>query len=356
MSRLLGVTIRCLRRPLSAAAAEIANHYRATPARLRRVALACVLVAAAVAALAGAASATVGLFLDQQQTNTTDPVITQLTYCAADSTTNSPDCSATAQTFTAGLTGGLAQVDLDLWGDNFLYPVTVQIRNVDASGAPGTTVLAQSGVVVSGGPDWTPVTFASPASVHAGTRYAIVVFYDTGIDSVGWVVNLDGDPYPAGAAYASNTASPSTWTSWTATGGDLTFRTYVDGADLAAAMTGPSTAPSHSPATYTITISNRGPEAASNVVLTDNLPYGAQFKDISSSQGSCTPPAKGSYEVTCQLGDIANGDAANSTVTVRITAHPSQGYVNNVASVTSDTVDPDLSNNTTAFSTAVTKK
>jgi hypothetical protein len=121
---------------------------------------------AAVATLVPAAGASAGT-LDQQQT-------TSNFGCLAVSATGS-----SGQTFTAGLTGQLDQVDLALNGlFNPTTPLTVQIRDGSASG-PGGTVLATASVPtssVTSSESWVPVAFTALAPVTAGTQYSIVAF------------------------------------------------------------------------------------------------------------------------------------------------------------------------------------
>lgn len=258
-----------------------------------------------------------------------------------------------AQTFTAGLSGLLEQVQLYAYNHDG-SDLTVEIRNVDSSGAPGTEVLATGTISapVSYPGSWNTVVFASPPKVVAGTQYAIVA-YTSGSDEWDWALGGSADPYPAGGIYYALSSPPSTAWSPQPAQYDTAFRTYVGGADLVLSMVGPSSAPTHSTQTYILTLTNSGIETAQNVVLTDYLPYGTQFLAVTSSQGSCTPPGKGGHQVVCQLGDLAVGDTSNSAVTVKITAKP--GNLNNVATVTSDTPELDGSNNTASFTTVITK-
>src|SRR6476661_2495911 len=50
------------------------------------------------------------------------------------------------------------------------------------------------------------------------------------------------------------------------------------------------------PITYSIAVANAGPDAATNVVVTDNLPKGTGFVSAQSTQGTCV--GKG-QKVTC---------------------------------------------------------
>lgn len=129
-----------------------------------------------------------------------------------------------AQTFTAGLSGGLDQVDLHLFRDAS-GPLTVEIRDV-VGGAPGSTTLASASVPAADVPIpsgvFVVVPFASPAPVTAGTQYAIVA-YTGGSDRYFWGFD-GGGPYSAGSPFASFASPPTTWTGFS---GDLAFKTYV---------------------------------------------------------------------------------------------------------------------------------
>ena len=67
--------------------------------------------------------------------------------------------------------------------------------------------------------------------------------------------------------------------------------------------------------TYTLTATNSGTGTALDVVVTDKLPTGTSF--YSSSPG-CTHVGS---TVTCRLGDIAPGDDAFATITVKVSKH-----------------------------------
>ena len=131
--------------------------------------------------------------------------------------------------------------------------------------------------------------------------------------------------------------------------------TYTPSADLSLTLTGPSTASPGSRITYTLTVRNDGPNAAESVTLSNNLPYGTQYTGVSTTQGTCTPPGKTVKTVTCDLGDIANGGSTSSGVTVKVTAKPGGGYLNDVATVSSSTFDPSAGNNSASLSTTVGK-
>jgi uncharacterized repeat protein (TIGR01451 family) len=111
-------------------------------------------------------------------------------------------------------------------------------------------------------------------------------------------------------------------------------------ADLKLSMKHPLSpaAPSNT-LTYAFTISNQGPATARNVVLTQTLPGNSSFASANSSSGTAGLSGGG---VVAALGSISVGGTA--TVTVKLqTFLP--GLLTSVASVTSDSFDPGLSNN-----------
>jgi hypothetical protein len=135
-----------------------------------------------------------------------------------------------AQTFTAGITGSLDQVDLLLARNGSPGDLTVQILSV-SGGVPSSTVLAaatvlESSVTPEGVPVWVSVPFAIPAASSAGTQYAIVISASSicGSDCYQWGTALS-DPYAGGEALDS-ADSGSTWFSPGA-GLDRAFKTYV---------------------------------------------------------------------------------------------------------------------------------
>jgi uncharacterized repeat protein (TIGR01451 family) len=97
--------------------------------------------------------------------------------------------------------------------------------------------------------------------------------------------------------------------------------------------------------TYTLTVSNAGPDTASNVSVTDVLPRNVTFVSVGPG---CS---ENSGTVTCTAASLAN--AANVAFTVTVTAPSAGGTVNNAATVTSIAADSDESNDTDAHEAAV---
>jgi uncharacterized repeat protein (TIGR01451 family) len=97
--------------------------------------------------------------------------------------------------------------------------------------------------------------------------------------------------------------------------------------------------------TYTITVSNPGPDIALDVTVTDNLPSGVTLVLVSSSQGDCTA-------LPCNLSTVASGGSATVEIVVSIEEDAAIPLVN-TAEVSSTTPDPDPDDNTVTIETNV---
>lgn len=170
------------------------------------------LTAGMVGASASAAGA-VGT-LDQSQESVT---VNSLWGCGGDAPT-------IAQTFTAGITGTLDQVELNVGTEN-RSDITVEIYTT-ASGVPDSPVPGSSSGVVAAGTGWQGATVT--ADVVAGTTYAMV------FSCAGSALLLGGTD----SAYAGGGEIIKLNGTWTIVHSrfDYAFRTYVSPANTAPAV------------------------------------------------------------------------------------------------------------------------
>ncbi|MEZ4680677.1 MAG: DUF11 domain-containing protein [Caldilineaceae bacterium] len=103
---------------------------------------------------------------------------------------------------------------------------------------------------------------------------------------------------------------------------------------------------------YIITIENKGPETSKNALMEALLIPNTTIISAVSSQGSCiqTP------SVICQLGNVGNGEIV--TVNIRVAVEPdfSESTITNQITATSESGDPDLSNNTSTVQTEIIRR
>jgi large repetitive protein len=105
---------------------------------------------------------------------------------------------------------------------------------------------------------------------------------------------------------------------------------------------------------YILTVSNAGPDAAQNLTLKDTLDRNTTYVSTSAPKDWTCKYAN--YQVTCTSSSLASGSSAviKITVTVNKTAKVGKDLVNN-ASISSETFDPDLLNNSVIEKTLVLK-
>ncbi len=99
--------------------------------------------------------------------------------------------------------------------------------------------------------------------------------------------------------------------------------------------------------TYTATVSNAGPSAATNVVLTASVPSSGVLSSATAAAGTCST----SGSVDCDLGSLASG--ASTTVTFAV-LNTSAGSAIFTAQVTGSENDPVATNNQASATATVT--
>jgi uncharacterized repeat protein (TIGR01451 family) len=127
-------------------------------------------------------------------------------------------------------------------------------------------------------------------------------------------------------------------------------------ADLAVTASGPSSVTAGTNATYTITVTNNGPNTAQSVVLTDTLPTGSSFVSITPAAGN---PDSFSFTqsggtVTGTVGSMAAGSSDSFTLVVSAPSNLGNGAnFSDSVSVSSATPDPNTANNSATVSGSI---
>lgn len=104
--------------------------------------------------------------------------------------------------------------------------------------------------------------------------------------------------------------------------------------------------------TYAIRVENLGPDAATGVTVTDQLPKGVDLVSAVSSLGQCASKGR---KVTCELGTLGTPTVDyGGPVTVTLTVIPRRlGTITNTASVKGNQKDPVAGNNKASATTSV---
>ena len=105
--------------------------------------------------------------------------------------------------------------------------------------------------------------------------------------------------------------------------------------------------------TYTITVENIGPDAATGVSVVDTLDQTSTFVSANFPQGSPCTTAGTPVVVTCVLGDVASGESVIGTIVVTSPAVTAVAGIANSVTVSANEADPVPTNNTAQEGTTV---
>jgi uncharacterized repeat protein (TIGR01451 family) len=118
--------------------------------------------------------------------------------------------------------------------------------------------------------------------------------------------------------------------------------------DLAISVTGPTSVSANTNVSYSVTITNNGPDAADNVTLFNPVPYNSTFVSASTAAGfTCTLPTAGDVgDISCTSPSLALNASAAFTFVFNVNSDVKNGSaVYEWAKTDTDTNEPDKSNN-----------
>ena len=175
-------------------------------------------------------------------------------------------------------------------------------------------------------------TFTVVYRVNVGTAAGTVIS-----DTV--TVNATNQSFGANSATATDVVA-------TATQADVALSTNAT----------PGTVYAGNSITYTQTITNNGPAAASGVSFTQATPVNTTFQSVLAPSGwTCTTPALGATgTITCNdNSSLANGGSADIVVVLNVPSTVPIGTITATSSVSATTSDPNSANNSTTVITGV---
>lgn len=184
---------------------------------------------------------------------------------------------------------------------------------------------------------------ASPRTAYAGLDIGL---FRTTDDGATWTAMGPDTGMPNVAVYAIE-ANRATDTIVAFTHGRGAFELSPGGtADISVTKTASSGAVTVGQSlTYTIRVANAGPDAATNVVVTDPLPTSVTLVSATATQGTCAgSPLK------CSLGTLANG--ASATITIVVTPQAAGSLTNSSDGIATEG-DPNSANNSSSVTVTV---
>lgn len=128
-------------------------------------------------------------------------------------------------------------------------------------------------------------------------------------------------------------------------------------ANISIQTTGPVTIVRGSVAVYVVTAGNAGPDTATNVVITDQIPSDLDYVSYSASEGVTCAVLPGAAQVQCQVGSLQNG--LTTTINLNFIVRTIQTCTSSVATTNTATVqtsasDPVSTNNVAQMTSTLT--
>ncbi|MDT5123532.1 MAG: hypothetical protein QOC96_3014, partial [Acidobacteriota bacterium] len=243
-------------------------------------------------------------------------------------------------------------------------PYTIEVRNLGPDDATNVSLsdplpdgMTFVSVTQNSGPSW---LCSSPSVGTNGTITCTIASLPANTDSTFTLVGHIPPGTPPGTFF-SNIAGVSSDNDPNDENNSSTAVTQTPTQDADLLVTKTANTSGVTPGetiTYTIQVSNLGPNDATNVALNDVLPSPTTFHSLTSPNGwTCSDPGQGNTgTVNCTKSTFtANANAAFTLVVdvpQNATPNPNNPFITNEATVASDTNDPNPDNNTGSASTS----
>jgi len=253
----------------------------------------------------------------------------------------------------------------------------VAITKSGPSATPPDTDVTYTITLTNLGPaDATSVSWTDtlPNSVPVGFPMTFVSFNQTSgpafnCGSPGTTVTCTLATFPAGSTAAfqfvghippatdgrtyTNVANQTTSNDQNSENDSASTTVTVSSADVGVVKSAPATASAGGTMSYTIVLSNGGPDAATNASFTDALPSQETFVSVLQDNGPAAT-CVGGQTVSCGVPVLGNGQSAQFTVNVAISSSTPNGtLLTNTATATSDASDSNANNNSSSASTTI---
>ena len=226
--------------------------------------------------------------------------------------------------------------------NNGTYTVTATVTDTIPAGLTGATWTCAASAGSSCAAASGSGNISSSATLEPGdtATYTISATVTASSGSIANTVTVAPPAWMTDAAPANNTATDTD--------------TVIAAADLSITKTTASTFVVGSNASYTLTVTNSGPQsAAGTITVSDTLPAGLSYVSATGTGWTCS---NSSGTVTCtRAGPVTSGTTLPAiTLTVSVGAAAAPSVINTATVASSTTFDPDTADNSSSVTRAVT--
>jgi uncharacterized repeat protein (TIGR01451 family) len=276
---------------------------------------------------------------------------------ATDSNGNNDSSTATTTVFTDADLGITKSASPDTVTPGGTITYTIDVSNSgpsDAVNVKWTDTLPADVTFVSESQDSGPTFTCTDPAIGSGGKVSCTIASLASGSTASFTVTVLVSATPSGAIENTASVSSSTPDYSEASNNSSTVITSVQTAsDLAITKTdSPDPVQAGSTITYTITVTNNGPEDVGNVVVSDDVPAGTTFSAVTIPAKCDTPEAGSGGTIECNLGSIASSGSVVFKLEVNVSLDQENGTtISNTATVGSSTNTDAMKDNDSATAT-----